>query len=150
MSADRRGLKHGDLTDKILGVFYEVYNELGHGFLESVYQGATALALTQAGLRVERNIPLPVWFRGEKMGDFFADLIVERAVILELKAASGIDPAHEAQLLHYLQSTEIEVGLLLNFGPKPQFKRLVFENSRKQIGIDPRQSSTDRSGTKSK
>ena len=132
MSVEGDGLKHRDLTERIIGVFYEVYTELGHGFLESVYEEAIALALVQSGLRVERQVPLPVWFRGQRIGEFFADLVVEQSIILELKAVSGIDPAHEAQLLHYLRSTEIEVGLLLNFGPKPHFKRLIFENSRKQ------------------
>jgi GxxExxY protein len=132
MNADQDGLKHRDLTQRIIGVFCEVYNELGPGFLESVYEEAMALALAQLGLRIERQVPLPVWFRGQRIGDFFADLVVEQSVILELKAASGIDSAHEAQLLHYLRSTEIEVGLLLNFGPRPEFKRMVFENSKKQ------------------
>ena len=95
-----------------------------------------AIALSDVGLHVERQFPVNVTFRGHVVGDYRANLIVERAVILELKAASGIDPSHEAQLLHYPRSTEIEVGLLLNFGPKPQFKRMVFENSRKQIRVD--------------
>ena len=140
MGADQSGLKYKELTERIIGVFYDVYNELGHGFLESVYEQGLAIALSDAGLHVERQFPLNVTFRGHVVGDYRADLIVERAVILELKAASGIDPSHEAQLLHYLRSTEIEVGLLLNFGPKPQFKRMVFENSRKQIRVDRRES----------
>jgi len=138
MNADERGFKHRELTEKIIGVFYDVYNELGHGFLESVYEEAMAIALGQAGLQVERQVPLKVIFRGEVVGDFRADVVVEGAVILELKAVSGIDPAHEAQLLNYLRATEIEVGLLMNFGPRPQFKRLVFENARKQIRVNPR------------
>lgn len=140
MNADSRGLKHRELTDKIIGVFYEVYNELGHGFLEAVYEQAMAIALSEACLRVDRQFPLKVTFRGQVIGDYRADLIAEGAVILELKAGSGIDPTHEAQLLHYLRATEIEVGLLLNFGPKPQFKRFVFENSKKQIRVQPRKS----------
>ncbi len=140
MNADQRGLKHRELTEKIIGVFYDVYNELGHGFLESVYEEAMAVALPQGGLRVERQVPLRVTFRGIVIGDFRADLLVEDSVLLELKAARDIDPAHEAQLLNYLRATEIEVGLLLNFGPKPQFKRLVFENSRKEIRVHPRPS----------
>ncbi|MDR3676239.1 MAG: GxxExxY protein [Acidobacteriota bacterium] len=140
MNVDERGFKHRELTEKIIGVFYDVYNELGHGFLESVYEEAMAIALGQAGLHVERQMSLKVTFRGEVVGDFRADVIVERAVILELKAASGIDPAHEAQLLNYLRATEIELGLLLNFRSRPQFKRLVFENSRKQIRVNPRRS----------
>ena len=131
---DGSAIKHRELTDKIIGVFYEVYNELGRGFLESVYAGAMAIALSQAGLQVEREHPLKVTFRGHVVGDFRADLIVERAVILELKAATAIDSGHEAQLLNYLRATEIEVGLVLNFGPKPQFKRMAFENSRKVGG----------------
>lgn len=140
MSAEQRGLKHRDLTERIIGVFYEVYNELGHGFLESVYEQAMAIAPSDAGLEVTRQFPLSVTFRGHIVGDYRADVVVNRAVILELKAVSGIDPAHEAQLLHYLRATDMEVGLLVNFGPKSQFKRLVFENSRKAIRANPRES----------
>jgi GxxExxY protein len=99
-----------------------------------------ALALRQAGLGVERQFPVRVVFRGAVVGDFRADLFVDRTVLLELKSARDFDSVHEAQLLNYLRATEIEVGLLLNFGPKPQFKRLVFENSRKQIRADLRKS----------
>jgi len=140
MHADERGFKHKELTEKIIGVFYEVYNELGHGFLESVYEDAMAVALPQAGLKVERQVPLRVTFRGALIGDFRADLLVEKSVLLELKASRDIDPAHEAQLLNYLRATEVEVGLLFNFGPKAQFKRLVFENARKGIRVHPRAS----------
>jgi GxxExxY protein len=140
MNTDQRGLKRGELTERIIAVFYEVYNELGHGFLESVYEEAMAIALVQAGMNVERQYPLKVIFRGRVVGDFRADLIVEHAVILELKAATTIDSSHEAQSLNYLRATEIEVGLLLNFGAKPQFKRMVFDNSRKQISVHPRES----------
>lgn len=128
------------MTERIIGVFYEVYNELGHGFLESVYEEAMAVALPQAGLKVERQVPLRVTFRGVVVGDFRADLLVENSVLLELKASRDIDPAHEAQLLNYLRATEVEVGLLLNFGPKARFKRLAFENSRKGIRVHPRAS----------
>ncbi|MGH9580633.1 MAG: GxxExxY protein [Terriglobales bacterium] len=132
-------LKHRELTDKIIGVFYDVYNELGHGFLESVYQGAMEIALKDAGLRVDREVAIPVWFRKRDVGNFKADLLVEGCVLLELKAAQAIDRAHEAQIMNYLRATEIEVGLLLNFGPKPQFKRFVFEKERK-IRVHPRES----------
>ncbi len=141
MNADSKKFEHQELTRKIIGVFYDVYNELGYGFLESVYEEAMAIALRQAGLGVERQVSLKVKFRGEVVGDFRADMVLERAVILELKAASAIDSAHEAQLLNYLRATEIEIGLLLNFGPKPQFKRLAFANERKgkpQINADER------------
>jgi GxxExxY protein len=124
-------LKHRELTQKVIGVFFEVYNELGHGFLESVYHKAFELALTSKGLRVFREIEVPVWFRGQKVGEFEADILVEECLLLELKAVRGLDSAHESQLLNYLRATEIEVGLLFNFGIKPDFKRLAFDNSRK-------------------
>ena len=133
MNADTRGLKHKELTETIIGVFYEVYNELGHGFLESVYEKAFHFALNAKGLEVLRQIDVPVWFRGQRVGDFVADILVNKSVLLELKAARTLDSAHEAQLLNYLRATEIEVGLLFNFGIKPEFRRLVFENSRKQV-----------------
>ena len=132
MNADRRGLKHKELTETIIGVFFEVYNELGHGFLESVYERAFEIALTAKGINVLRQIQVPVAFRGQSVGDFVADMLVERSVLLELKAARTLDAAHEAQLLNYLRATEIEVGLLFNFGIKPEFRRLAFDNSRKQ------------------
>jgi GxxExxY protein len=133
MNADIRGLKHKALTETIIGVFFEVYNELGHGFLESVYEKAFEVALTSKGLEVRRQIQVPVWFRGQKVGDFVADVLVNRSVLLELKAARALDSSHEAQLLNYLRATEIDVGLLFNFGIKPEFRRLAFDNSRKQV-----------------
>lgn len=134
------GLKHSALTDKIIGTFYDVYNELGYGFLESVYEEALAIALQEAGLRVQRQVSITVWFRGQDVGDFRGDLLVDGAVLLELKAGRTLDKAHEAQLLHYLRATEIEVGLLLNFGEQPQFRRLLFDNERKKIRANPCQS----------
>ena len=127
-------LKHRDLTQRVIGVFFEVYNELGHGFLESVYEKSFELALTSRGLRVFRKIEVPVWFRGQKVGDFEADLMVEECLFLELKAVRSLDSAHEAQLLNYLRATDVEVGILFNFGIKPQFKRLAFDNARKHHG----------------
>jgi GxxExxY protein len=135
MNADKeeyREIIHEELTEKIIGVFYIVYNELGHGFLESVYHKALVLALRQAGLRAEIEVPVPVFFRGQQVGDFSADVVVEDKVLLELKAVRELEPAHEAQLLNYLRGTPIEVGLLMNFGPKPRFRRLVFANDRKR------------------
>jgi len=128
------GLKHSDLTERIIGIFYEVYSELGHGFLESTYAGAMAIALEEAGLTVAREVSVPVWFRQKRIGSHFAELLVENTVLLELKAARNLDSAHEAQLLHYLRATEIEIGLLLNFGLRPRFRRLLFDNQRKKIG----------------
>jgi GxxExxY protein len=151
MNADKRGflgevvaeligLKYREVTDVTLGTFYDVYNELGFGFLESVYREAMAIALVEKGFRVEKEIPMPVYFRGRKVSDFRCDLLVNGCLLLELKAVKGIDPVFEAQTLNYLRATEIEVALLLNFGPKPTFRRLVFENSRKQIRENPRRS----------
>jgi GxxExxY protein len=133
-------LKHSELTDRIIGIFYDVYNELGHGFLESTYAEALVVALAESGLSAAREVPVPVWFRGRKVGQYYADLIVEGVILLELKAARTLEPAHEAQLLHYLRATEVEVGLLLNFGLRPQFRRLVFDNERKKIRENPRES----------
>ena len=128
----KKALKHGELTEKIIGVFYDVYNELGHGFLESVYQKSLCLALNEIGLIVHSPVDIPVWFRGQRVGSFYGDVLVERCVLLELKAVRSLDLAHRAQLLNYLRATEIEVGLLLNFGERPEFKRLIFDNLTKK------------------
>jgi GxxExxY protein len=135
-------LKHEALTAKIIAVFYDVYNELGHGFLESVYENSMVIALRAAGLSVQQQVSLPVYFRGQKVGEFFADLIVEGLVIVENKAARAIDPSHEAQLLNYLRATMMEVGLILNYGLKPEFKRLAFDNGRKKQSVVPDTSSS--------
>ena len=124
-------MKHKELTYKIIGVFYDVYNELGHGFLESVYQRSLALALESSGLTVRERVKIPVWFRGQRVGQFEGDLLVEGSVLLELKAVRCLDPSHSAQILNYLRATDIEVGVLLNFGLKPEFKRLILDNSSK-------------------
>ena len=129
MNAD---FKYALLTQKIIGVFYDVYNELGAGFLESVYQKSLALALESAGLNVYSRVDIPVWFRGHQVGHFEGDMLVESCVLLELKAARALDSSHQAQLLNYLRATGIEVGLLLNFGPKPEFKRLAFDKSKRR------------------
>jgi GxxExxY protein len=134
---DAHGLKHSDLTEKIIGIFYEVYNELGHGFLESVYEEALAIALAEQQIFFQRQVAIPVWFHGRQIGDFRADLLVASKVIVELKAGRAIESAWEKQLLNYLRGTEIEVGLLLNFGPSAQFRRLVFDNDRKKIRENP-------------
>lgn len=130
-------LRHAVLTEKIIGIFYDVYNELGYGFLESIYHGSLVIALRETGLAVGEQIRIPVWFRNHKVGEFRADMLIENSVLLELKSTRVLEPAHEAQLLHYLKSTEIEVRLLLNFGPRPQFRRLLFDNDRKQIRGNP-------------
>jgi len=138
MNADR--FKYKETTDIILRSFYETYNELGDGYLESVYENALCIVLTGYGLCVERQKVISVFFRGKVIGDFKADLIVNEKVIVELKAVRTIDSAHEAQLINYLKATNIEVGLLLNFGRKPEFKRFVFDNKRNNISDDQRRS----------
>ena len=125
------GFKHIQLTEKIIGVFYEVYNELGFGFLESVYEHAMCIALRQAGLSVECQVPITVYFRGVEVGYFKADLLVEASILLELKSARALEAAHKSQLANELRATDIEVGLLLNFGPTPEVKRIAFDNDRK-------------------
>jgi GxxExxY protein len=127
--------KHGEITEKVIGVFFDVYNELGFGFLESVYHNAMLIALEQAGLNAESLVRLPVYFRGQLVGEFVADIRVERAVILELKAAEALATPFDSQLLNHLKATSCEVGLLLNFGPKPKFKRLAFSNDRKRLRL---------------
>lgn len=124
-------MKHKELTYQIIGVFYDVYNELGHGFLESVYQRSLAFALESSGLKVQAEVKIPVWFRGHRVGQFEGDLLVNNLILLELKVARCLDLSHQAQLLNYLRATEIEVGLLLNFGLKPEFKRLILDNASK-------------------
>jgi len=136
-------LKYKDITDIILKSFYEVYNELGDGFFESVYENALYIVLTGYGLSVERQKDVSVFFRGNIIGDFKTDLIVNEKVIVELKAVRTFDPAHEAQLINYLKATNIEVGLLLNFGGKPEFKRFVYDNKRKNIRDNQRKSAAE-------
>jgi GxxExxY protein len=138
MNANEHERKHWDLCHQIVGGFYSVYNELGHGFLEAVYEEALAIGLKQASLSAQRQVPTSIWFHGRTIGEYEADIIVNRVVLLELKAARALDSSHEAQTLNYLRATDIEVGLLLNFGPKPQFKRFVFENDRKGIRVHSR------------
>jgi len=120
-----------ELIDIILTQFYRIYNDLGYGFLERVYQNALYFALIEQGLKCEAEKPIKVFHDGHVVGDYRADLLVENCVILELKACEELNPAHEAQLINYLKATEIEVGYLLNFGKKAKFSRKVYSNKRK-------------------
>jgi GxxExxY protein len=124
-------LKHKDLTEKIIRVFYNVYNALGYGFLEKVYENSMAIELNQAGLKSIQQVPIPVYFRGAVVGEYFADLVIDNLVLVELKATSKLIEQHEAQLLNYLKATHYEIGLLLNFGPTPEFRRKAFDNAKK-------------------
>jgi len=121
-------LKHQDVTDGIIGAFYQVNNTLGYGFLEKVYENALCYELRQRGYTVATQTPITVWYKGVPVGEYFADMIVNQCVIVELKSGTALNPAHEAQLLNYLKATNIEVGLLLLFGPAPQIKRKVFSH----------------------
>ncbi len=128
-------LLHEDLTDKIISAFYKVYNTLGSGFLEKIYENALYFELFEMGLVVEQQKQINVYYTVHPVGNYFADLIVDSLVIVEVKAAETVNPAHEAQLNNYLKATEIEVGMLLNFGAKPEFRRKLLTNDRKQIKI---------------
>ena len=125
-------LLHKDLSDKLLKTFFDVYNELGYGFLEKVYQNALHLELKNRGLHVEAQKQIKVFYKTYEVGEYYPDLIVNDSIILELKAAEFLVEEHEWQLLNYLRSTNIEVGFLLNFGKKPEFRRKIFENTRKR------------------
>ena len=127
-----------ELTDRIIRVFYDVYNELGFGFLESVFEEAMYRALLQAGFQVQRQVPVPVFFRGEPIADYRADLVVNSSVLIEIKAAESLSAGHISQTLNYLRATTIETALLLNFGPKPAIRRLAFSNERKKISVHQR------------
>ncbi|MGV9014018.1 MAG: GxxExxY protein [Flavobacteriales bacterium] len=121
--------EHSELTEQVIQKFYKVYNTLCHGFLEKVYESAMFHELTSAGLQVKRQCPITVFYDGVEVGSYYADLIVQGLVIVELKAAESICEEHECQLINYLKATDVEVGLLLNFGKKPQVKRKVYSNS---------------------
>ena len=134
---------HTNITAEIIKAFYEVYNRLGYGFLEKVYQNALLIELKKLYLDCKPAYPIDVYYENEKVGFYIADIIVENCVIIEIKAAESICEEHEAQLVNYLKATDIEVGILLNFGKKPSFKRKVFSKSYKQmhsIESNPKQS----------
>lgn len=126
---------HSELTDLIIKAFYNVYNKLGYGFLEKVYENGMMIELKRLGLNAEKQKQLIVFYDEFEIGEYYADIIVNDCIIVELKAAEAICPEHEAQLVNYLKATDIEVGLLLNFGKEPKFKRRVltseFKNHKK-------------------
>jgi GxxExxY protein len=124
-------LLHESITSTILKVYYEVYNELGYGFLEKVYQNAMYLELKSRGFKVEAQKQIKVYFKKQLVGEYYSDLLVEDKVIIELKATELLMNIHVAQIMNYLKTTPIEVGMLLNFGEEPEFKRLIYTNNRK-------------------
>jgi len=124
---------HEALTEEIIYWFYQVHNKLGFGFLEKVYKNALYLELTDAGLKCETEKPINVYYNGKVVGVFYADIVVDDKVILELKAVESMCKGHEYQLINYLKACELEVGLLLNFGKKAEMKRLIYTNDRKTV-----------------
>lgn len=124
---------HSDLTERIISCFYEVYNRLGYGFLEKVYERALLEELRLRGIAADAQVHVTVRYKGRDVGDYAADIVVEETVLVELKAAEAICDAHEAQLINYLHATNLEVGLILNFGKKPEVRRRIFTNDRKLL-----------------
>ena len=124
---------HKEITSQVISAFYKVYNTLGYGFMEKVYENAMRIELTKMGVFVEQQKNIKVYYETEMVGDYFADLIVNELVIVELKAAENICEEHETQLLNYLKATDIEVGLLLNFGKIPEVRRKIFMNKNKKL-----------------
>ena len=124
-------IKYKELTEKIIKVFYKVYNRLGYGFLEKIYENGMMIELKKEDLSAVAQFPIKVHYDDEIIGEYFADILVDNKVIVEIKASRSLAPENEAQLLNYLKATDIEVGLLLNFGPKPEIKRKVFDNNKK-------------------
>jgi GxxExxY protein len=125
-SVEQPSLQYGKITETIIGCAFEVINELGAGFVESIYQKALAIALQEKGFQVQCGVPIHVYFRNRVVGEFVADQFVESKVLVELKAVKAIAPEHQAQVINYLKATGVEVGLLINFGnPKLEFKRFT-------------------------
>lgn len=131
MNTDSEDIKYKELTDKIIKIFYKVYNKLGYGFLERIYENAMMIEFKRESIPAVSQSAIKVFYEDEIIGEYFADILVDDKVIVEIKAAKNIVVENEAQLLNYLKATNIEVGLLLNFGPKPEVKRKVFDNYRK-------------------
>ena len=131
MKADNQDYKYKELTEKIIEIFYRVYNKLGYGFLEKVYENAMMKEFKTADIPAVSQYAINVVYEDEIIGEYFADILVDNKVIVEIKAAKSLAIENEAQLLNYLKATEIEVGLLLNYGPKPDLKRKAFNNTRK-------------------
>ena len=131
MNADYQDFKYIKLTEKIIEIFYKVYNRLGYGFLEKVYENAMMTELNKDGINAISQSPIKVLYEGEIIGEYYADIMVDSKVIVEIKASKRLVEENEAQLLNYLRATDVEIGLLLNFGTKPEVKRKAFDNSRK-------------------
>ena len=131
MNTEKQDVKYKELTEKVIKIFYRVYNKLGYGFLEKVYENAMMVEFKKEGMTVLPQSAIRVFYENEVVGEHFTDMLVDNKVIVEIKAAKSLAAENEAQLLNYLKATDIEIGLLLNFGPKPEVKRKVFDNDRK-------------------
>jgi len=131
VNTDYKDSKYKELTEKIIKIFYKVYNTLGYGFLERIYENAMMIELKREDIPAFSQYAIKVFYEDEIVGEYFADILVDDKVIVEIKAARNLALENEAQLLNYLKATDKEVGLLLNFGPKPEIKRKVFDNLRK-------------------
>lgn len=127
---DSDNYKYSEITEQIISAFFKVYNTLGYGFLEKVYENSMFIELQALGMQVEKQKRIKVSYEGKEVGEYFADLVVNEFVIVELKACETLCEEHEFQLINYLKATDIEVGLLLNFGRKPELKRKVFSNHK--------------------
>jgi len=131
MNADFQDFKYKELTDRIIKIFYKVYGKLGYGFLERVYENAMMIELKKEGITANAQAPIKVFYEGEVVGEYYADIMVENKIIIELKASNNLAGENEAQLLNCLKASDIELGLLFNFGPKPEVRRKAFDNIRK-------------------
>ena len=131
MNTDSQDMKYKELSEEIIRIFYKVYNKLGYGFLEKVYENAMMIDFRKSGITAASQSHIKVTYEDETVGEYFADILVGDKIIVEIKAAKSLTEDHHAQLLNYLKATDKEVGLLLNFGPNPEIKRKVFDNDRK-------------------
>ncbi len=132
MNTDLKNHEQNEITDQIIKTFYKVYNRLGYGFLEKVYENAMMIEFRRTGIKATAQSPIRVLYEKEIVGEYFADILVDEKVIVEIKASRSLTQDNEAQLLNYLKATDVEVGLLLNFGPKAELKRKIFDNIRKK------------------
>ncbi len=124
---------HEDLTEKVISCFYQVYNTLGYGFLEKVYENSLKIELEKYDLKVLTQYPINVYYEGQQVGEYYADMLVEDKLIIELKTCETLHVEHELQLVNYLRATDIELGLLLNFGREPKVRRKIFSNLNEKI-----------------
>jgi GxxExxY protein len=127
-----KNFPHQELSKEIIGIYYHVYNELGYGFLEKVYQNAFAIELLSRGYKIEKHKKVNVFYKNEIVGEYIPDIVVNNKLIIELKCVEFLVEAHECQLINYLRATECEVGLILNFGKDPEFIRKIFTNNLKK------------------